>query len=149
MVNKFVLLKTKLCLVFRMTIFIPNLDGTLLHKVIHSSEYSRPIFLGSDLSFSVKAQGVINLSHLSLVQSVHHVCSSPNISSMLLASAIEMDVQIKGLLQLSSFASDQNSHDALFTAAPEITNIFPSTEGHCKFSEEKLPKSLINETPFD
>lgn len=68
---------------------------------------------------------------------------------MLLASAEEVDVQSEGLLQLSSFASDQYSHDALFSATPEIASVLPPAKGYCKFSVEKLPEGLVNETPFD
>ena len=132
-----------------MAVFVPDFESALLHKVVHSRKYSCPILLCCDLSIGVKAQRVINLPHGSLMQSVQHVGGSPNISAMLLASAEEVDVQSEGLLQLSSFASDQYSHDALFSATPEIASVFPSAKGYSQFSVEKLPKGLVNKTPFD
>ena len=132
-----------------MPIFVPDFDGALLHEVVHSREYSCPIFLCCDLSVCVEAEGVVYLPHRPLMQSIQHVRGSPNVSSVLLASAEEVDIQLEGLLQLSPFPSDEYSLDAFFPTAPEIASVFPSTKGYSQFPVEKLPKGLVNETPLD
>ena len=112
--------------------------------MVHSSEDPSPILLGSDLSIGIETQRVVYLPHGSDVQSVQHVRGTSDVSSVLLAPTEEVDIHIKCLLQLSSFAPNQHSHDALFSACSEVTNVLPSTKGNSQFPIEKLPKGLVN-----
>ena len=131
-------------LVLDVGVGVPYLDGSLLQVEVHSVKDLPPVPFDEKHLVGVLAPSVVEFPHLPLLEGFNDVICASLVSAVLLVSAVESEVEVKGLPKVPVSHPLDHELGLGLLSCPHVADVFPPADCNGQLAVKQLPECLVD-----